>query len=182
MGCTVIGTEWQCLLNALRTTWEGFVGDLQQCCCVMMFSYQNIIFSYSAGIMFGLVVKVWWNILSFQAADQKVVTKESQRKLIVLKPLIQALLHSVNLGREGELSMGPNNKEYVSCLWIEFINDCLKWKRDEIQVYEFLKPVGGSANLTGLDLFGEKKDRPMSRNRNQLTFRGMHLCCKQGRC
>lgn len=54
---------------------------------------------------------------SFQAADQKVMTKASLRKLIVLKTLIQALLDSVNVGREkGHLSEGPDNRKYVSCL------------------------------------------------------------------
>jgi len=78
--------------------------------------YHNITFYCCAGIMFGLVVKVRLNILRIQAADRKVMTKASRRKLILLKPLIQALLYSVNLGREkGHLSEGPNNREYVSC-------------------------------------------------------------------
>ena len=79
--------------------------------------YHNIIFSFYAGIMFGLVEKIRLNILSHQAADRKVMTKTSRKRLTVLKPLIQAVLHSVNLGREkGHLSKGPNSREYVSCL------------------------------------------------------------------
>ena len=122
------------------------------------FCYRNLMFSCCAGIMFGLVVKVRWNVLSYQAADRKVMTEARRRKLIVLKPLIQTLLHSVNLGREkGLLSEGPNNREYVSCLWIKLIMVTLKWKRDDTRVHELPKHVSGSANLTGLDLIGEKK-------------------------
>ena len=36
-------------------------------------------------------------------------------------------------------------------------SDCLEWERDDTQVHELPKPVSGSANLTGLDLIGEKK-------------------------
>ena len=120
--------------------------------------YRNIIFSCCAGIMFGLVVKVRWNVLSFQVPYRKVMIKASRRKLIVLRPLIQALLHSVNLGREKEhLSEVPNNREYVSCLWIKLIIVTLKWKRDDTQVHELPKHVSGSADLTELDLIGEKE-------------------------
>jgi len=137
VGCTVNGREWQFLWNVLQTTWEGFCGRFITVLLCDDVCYHNIMFSCCAGIMFGLVVKVRWNVLNFQAADQKVMTKASRRKLIVLKPLIQVLLHYVNLGREkGHLSEGSNNKENVSCLWIKLITVII-WNEREM-IHKFM--------------------------------------------
>ena len=137
VGCTVNVREWQCLLNVLQTTWEGFCERFTTLLLCDDVSYHNIIFSCCAGIMFGLVEKVRWNVLSFQAADQKVMTKASLKKLIVLKPLIQVLLHSVNLGREkGHSLKGPNNREYVGCLWIKLVT-VIVWNEREM-IHKFM--------------------------------------------
>jgi hypothetical protein len=37
--------------------------------------------------------------------------KERQKKLTVVKPLVQALLHSVNVESEEDLPMGPNKRK-----------------------------------------------------------------------
>jgi hypothetical protein len=50
------------------------------------------------------------------------------------------------------------------------VHDCLFERRDDTQVHELPKPVNGGANLTGHDLLGKKKDRPMTRKMKLANF------------